>query len=163
MPADQPISLDSLLKEEYFFLQKTIEDFDSKSITIKAWSVSGSLVLIGAGLSDKGGKELFLVGAFASLLFWFIEANWKGFQLSFYHRIRNIEAYFLDPQNSQIKPLQMSTAWSHSWKNYYKKKIGKIFWWPAVMLPHLILFLGGIALYFLVLFHVITLSSIVRN
>ena len=158
MPADQPISLDGLLTEEYFFLQKTVEDFDSKSITIKAWSVSGSLVLIGAGLSDKGSKELFLVGAFASLLFWFIEASWKGFQLSFYHRIRNIEAYFRNPQRVPIKPLQLSTAWRFSWKNHYKKRVGKFFWWPTVMLPHLILFLGGITLYILVLYDVIKLS-----
>jgi len=31
---------DDLLKEEYFHLQDTVEDFDQKALTIKAWSVT---------------------------------------------------------------------------------------------------------------------------
>lgn len=148
--ADPPISIDHLLKEEYFFLQKVVEDFDTKSITIKTWSVSGSLVLVGAGFSDKGGKELFLVGAIASMLFWFIEANWKGFQLSFHDRLEDIEKYFFNPASSSIRPLQLSGSWKRSWKTYYKRRVWIIMWWPTVMLPHIIMFIGGIALYFFI-------------
>jgi len=50
---DPPISIDHLLKEEYFFLQKVVEDFDTKSITIKTWSVSGSLVLVYRGKLER--------------------------------------------------------------------------------------------------------------
>jgi uncharacterized protein YybS (DUF2232 family) len=138
-----------LLKEEYFHLQKVVEEFDSKALTIKTWSVSGSLVVISAGLSKDRPNELFLIGAIAAMLFWIIEAYWKAFQLSNYARIMAIEAYFRSPRESTIKPLQIASAWSRSYRDYHKKKIFEIIWWPAVMLPHIVLFLGGIALYYL--------------
>lgn len=69
MATNEGVADNAFLKEEYFFLQKTYEDFDSKSISIKTWSVSGSLVLIGAGFSEKGSAELFCIGAIASLFF----------------------------------------------------------------------------------------------
>lgn len=157
--ADTLLPNNDLLKEEYFFLQKAYEDFDSKAITIKTWSVSGSLVLIGAGLSGKGSKELFLVGACASLFFWLIEAFWKGFQLSFHDRIHDIEVYFRNPGDSSISPLQISTAWTHSWKTKNKRKVWGKLLWLTVMLPHLILVLGGILLYYLAYQNILNLPK----
>ncbi len=145
--ADQLSPTEILLRDEYFHLQKTIEDFDSKSIAIKTWSISGSLVIIGAGLSDKGSKELFIVGAIASLLFWYIEGNWKGFQQSFFYRIHQIEDYFVDSVKNPTVPLQISRNWSKSWNGEFRKKIFQLMLWPGVMLPHILLFVGGICLY----------------
>ncbi|SHF69470.1 hypothetical protein [Pedobacter caeni] len=143
------IALDVLLKEEYFHLQKVIEDFDSKTITIKAWSVTGSLVVIGAGFTDKGTKELFLVAAFASLLFWVIEGTWKLFQLSYYARIKVIETYFANPKGQTIHPLQIYDAFGKSYKNHQKKRLFPVMFWRNILLPHLFIVIGGIALYLL--------------
>jgi len=107
-------------------------------------------VIIGAGLSEKGSKELFLVAAIASLLFWFIEANWKTFQLSYYSRIKCIESYFADPDNVSINPLQIYKFWGSSNKKCNKRRVFYVMWWPTVMLPHVILFAGGILLYQLI-------------
>jgi len=155
-----PIELDTLLKEEYFHLQRVIEDFDSKTITIKTWSVTGSLVVIGAGFSAKGSAELFIVAAVASLLFWVIESNWKSFQLSYYARIKAIENYFADPTTAPIHPLQIYKAWGLSWKNYHKGKLLAVMLWPNIFLPHLPIFIGGIVLYLLARFGVIALPSV---
>ncbi len=99
---------DSLLKEEYFNLQEVDEDFDGKTITIKAWSITGSLAAIATGLAINGKPGLFLVGSIASLLFWIIEAYYKGYQLSYYKRISIIEAYFCDQNANYTAPLQIS-------------------------------------------------------
>ena len=37
-----PAQLDAALQTEYLHLQKTIEDFDGKAMTIKAWSVTSA-------------------------------------------------------------------------------------------------------------------------
>lgn len=36
------------LKEEYFHTQKVFEEFDSKALTIKAWSITFSMAAMGA-------------------------------------------------------------------------------------------------------------------
>jgi len=160
MAANESITDVTLLKEEYFFLQKTYEDFDSKSITIKTWSVSCSLVLIGAGFSDKGSAELFLIGAIASLFFWIIEAYWKGFQIAFLKRIKDIENHFLKPEGTFIAALQISNQWSLNWHTKSKQRVWtEIIWWPTVMLPHLVLFSGGTTLFILAHLGIIKLPS----
>ena len=46
----------ALLKEEYLHLQKTVEDFDQRTLTIKAWSVTTSMAGIAA--SSKSQNRL---------------------------------------------------------------------------------------------------------
>jgi hypothetical protein len=44
----------ALLKEEYFHLQKTVDDFDQRTLNIKAWSVTTSMAGIATSfLHDK--------------------------------------------------------------------------------------------------------------
>ena len=88
-----PSQLDSALQTEYLHLQKTIEDFDGKAMTIKAWSVTFSFsVIVGAFASHA--PAVLLVAAVSSLLFWFLETMWKTFQLGYYERAAQIEAHF---------------------------------------------------------------------
>lgn len=141
--------LATLLKEEYFFLQKTVEDFDSKTLTIKALSVTGSLVIIATGLSDKGcgSPLLFLVASVAALVFWLIEAIYQCFQSGYDVRIIELEKYFSDTSiNSKPIPLQIYKGWSTN-KGASLKQILKKFIWPVIMLPHLVIFLAGIIIY----------------
>ncbi len=58
---------------EYFHLQKTVEDFDGKALTIKAWSITFNMaVLVGAFTSHA--SAVLLIASAASLMFWVLEA-----------------------------------------------------------------------------------------
>lgn len=135
------------LKEEYFHLQKVIEDFDSKSITIKAWSVTLSMSGIGAAfIKDK--CIILLLSGISALLFWIVEASWKHFQFSYYSRIREIEK-FARGELSQISPLQINTSWKQSYHERGLFRFLSIFLQAHVLLPHGIIFIVGITLYLL--------------
>ena len=82
-----------LLAQEYLHLQKVIEDFDGKSLTIKAWSVSFSLVAIGSAFVSHSSVVLLIAGV-SALLFWIIESFWKTFQFMHYTRSGQLEEYF---------------------------------------------------------------------
>ena len=138
-----------LLKEEYFYLQKIVEDFDSKSLTIKAWSVTLSAAgLIAAYTQDA--SIVLVIAAASSLAFWIIEALWKENQQSFYPRIRAIEKSFRsNDRGAEIHPLQIAAGWSAAWHDNKKdKKLLDIILWPHVFIPHLPVFITGIILYF---------------
>jgi hypothetical protein len=137
---------EQLLKEEYFHLQKTVEDFDQRSITIKNWSVTFAFAAIAGAFTSKA-PIVFLVAAGASLGFWIIDALWKGFQYAYYHRIIEIEDYFLG-KTASLKPLQITHAWSSAWKAGGWKKPVICILWPAVFLPHALVVILGVALYF---------------
>src|SRR5450755_915315 len=82
--ASSPI--DAALQVEYYHLQKTIEDFDGRALTIKAWSVTfGFASLVGAFASKA--RLVFVIAAVGALLFWLLEAFWKSFQLGYYERV----------------------------------------------------------------------------
>lgn len=143
------IDLDTLLKEEYFFLQKSVEDFDSKTLTIKAWSITGSLVAIATGLSDKGcgSPLLFLVASAAALVFWVIEAIYQCFVSGYDKRIVVLENYFADMTSAHKPiPLQIFKTWSKH-EGASLKQVMKKFIWPVVMLPHVVIVIAGIAIY----------------
>jgi hypothetical protein len=72
-----------LFRDEYFYLQKMIEDFDGRLLTLKSWSVTFSLAAIGVGFSLKA-PTVFLVSAVSSILFWILEVLWKGFQHAYH-------------------------------------------------------------------------------
>jgi hypothetical protein len=113
----------SLLKDEYFHLQQVVEDFDQRGLTIKAWSVTTSMVGIGFAFERDNSPLLCLLAAGASLSFWLTEALWKSFQHCYYPRLWSIEKAFREPELSET-PLQISTEWS---KAYRKEKVTQIF------------------------------------
>jgi len=81
-----------LLKDEYIMLQHFYEDIDNKGLTIKSWAITVALATIGTGILYR--KEVLLVGFFSSLVFWYLEAHWRGLSHFFSVRIKNIEAAF---------------------------------------------------------------------
>jgi hypothetical protein len=81
-----------LLKDEYIMLQNFYEDIDSKGLTIKNWAITVALPVIGTGLFYR--KEVFLIGLFASIVFWYLEAYWRGLSHFFATRIKHIELAF---------------------------------------------------------------------
>src|SRR5579871_824456 len=107
--SDELSAHDSLLKEEYFHLNEVVEDFDQRALLIKGWSVTVSMVGIAAAFSEKASYHVLLLAAVASLLFWFVEGLWKGFQQAFYPRLREIEAHFRSGGNPPC--LQINYSW----------------------------------------------------
>jgi len=150
-----PSQLSAALQAEYFHLQKTVEDFDSKALTIKAWSVTFSLaVLVGAFTSHS--NLVVLLAAIASALFWFLETLWKAFQLGYYYRIEAIEAHFRD-ESHRIAPGQICGAWMARWRKTTPGEILAMAFWPHIALPHCAVFLGGVVLFFLAHYGLVTL------
>jgi len=132
---------DPLLREEYFRLNETVEDFDQKALAIKAGSVTLSMVGIGAAFTQKAPILLVLAGL-ASVLFWLTEALWKTFQQAYYPRIREIEAFFAG-KSPEIAHFQINASWSRAWHKDRVHTMCRILFWPHVFLPHAIVALGG--------------------
>lgn len=50
--------VDAALQAEYLHLQKTIEDFDARALTIKAWSVTFGLVVFASALHHARAQRI---------------------------------------------------------------------------------------------------------
>jgi hypothetical protein len=142
-----------LLKDEYLHLQNVIEGFDGRALTIKAWSISFSLAAL-AGAFASHSTLLLLIASLSTLLFWIIEGYWKTFQYAYYSRIGKIEKYF-ENESEDILPMQIGANWYKHWKAGGNKRLVRIMFWPHVALPHVAIFLIGVALYILETFKII--------
>ena len=123
-----------LLKDEYLFLEQDYEDIDKKCLNIKGWNITLVAVLIVAGLEFSG--ILFAVGAFASFVFWYIEAYYRGLTFFIQIRIKMIEKAFRNNDCVSVTPFQLYSTWEKKFddcgsqtKNYISR--------PHVFLPHL--------------------------
>lgn len=139
--------LNTCLQAEYLHLQKTIEDFDARALTIKAWSVSFGFVAI-AGAFATHARVAFLIAAGSALSFWILEILWKLFQTAHYDRGYAIEAHFRG-ETKIAHPFQLSSAWYVAWRRDRLRRIPRIARWPHVALPHAIVCVLGVALYVL--------------
>jgi hypothetical protein len=129
----------SILKDEYLAIQTLIDSFDTKSLTIKAWSVTLAASGIGASIISKEPSILLLIGL-SSLLFWIIEVTWKSFQYAHYERLGKIEKYF-SGELKEIVPLQIGASWNKHFRKGGYKRFFKIMSWKNVHLPHSIIFI----------------------
>ena len=135
--------LETALQAEYFYLQGVIEDFDSRALTIKAWSISFSLAAV-AGAFASHAPLVFLVAFISALLFWFLEAAWKSFQLGYYERSGAIERHFSGEQLLGA-PFQVGSAWFRHWHAGGSRAWARLLLWPHVALPHAaVTLIGGL-------------------
>lgn len=139
--------LDAMLKDEYFYVQKVIEDFDSRAIAIKAWSVSFSFAAIGGAFASHAGAVL-LVASVSALLFWLLEALWKSFQAGYYRRVRAIERHFAG-EAPLTSPLQIADTWFRHWQGRGSREWTRMLLWPHVALPHVVVAIIGATLFVL--------------
>ena len=139
--------LEALLEQEYFHLQRQVEDFDKRMLTIKAWSITFSFAAIGAAYSVQQPLVL-LVASGSAFVFWMIEILWKTFQYAHYKRIHQIEDYYKGAE-TEINPLQIGKTWSKSFRTRRLKNFLRILFWPHVYLPHIIVVIAGLILYYL--------------
>ncbi len=145
----------AFLKDEYLHLQKVIEDFDGRAVTIKAWSVSFSMVGIGGALATHTPLTM-LVASLSAALFWLIEGFWKTFQDAYFERAYHIEEFFAG-NGKDLVPLQISRSWHLRWKRSGSRRLFHIMSWPHVALPHAAVLLVGLVLYALHIFGIATL------
>lgn len=135
------------LQAEYLYLQKVIEDFDARALTIKAWSVTFSLTAIGGAFASNA-REVLLVAAVSALAFWFLEAMWKSFQLGYVERSLAIEQH-LRSALPVAAPFQIGTAWKTYWDQRGHAMWARTLWWPHVAFPHALVAAAGALLYVL--------------
>jgi hypothetical protein len=144
----------ALLEKEYFHLQSEIENSDSKSLTIKAWSVSLAGTIAGSSVFTVD-KMAILFAALVSLMFWFIDGAWKTFQYANYLRIGQIEE-FMRGERKEIENLQIANSWSISYHRGGSKRLLKMMGWPHVFIPHGAMFLLLLVVYFTHLYGQVT-------
>lgn len=110
----------SFLRDEYLFVQAQYEDFDRRSITMKGWVASGSIVALSLSYKDSISFSVFMALSvvIVSLMVWYLEATWKLFQYSLADRIRVLEANFRGDEDVLIKnpdPFQVYNSWFRSY------------------------------------------------
>jgi hypothetical protein len=142
-----------LLKSEYLHLHSVIVDFDGRAITVKAWSVSFSLVALVGAFATHAAPAL-LIASLSAALFWLIEAYWKTFQYAHYDRMRVIEDYFRSERKTLV-PLQINVSWIKKMRANGSKRLARVMAWPYVALPHVLVVILGVVLYWLAYFQVI--------
>ena len=142
--------IDAALQAEYYQLQKTIEDFDGRVLTIKAWSVTFGLASVVGAFVSKASL-VFLIAAAGAGLFWLLESFWKTFQLGYYARVEKIEAHFRE-ELALDAPHQISTAWQEWWEGESWWVLGRTAIWVHVALPHAFVVVSGLLCYMFVTF-----------
>ncbi len=112
-----------LLKQEYFFLENTIEDYNKQIWAIKSLGLTATgtviILLIKKEVSIPNNSD-YLIFAIP-ILFWVLESQLKHFQRGFYYRVAEIESIFTEKFYLQSPGIYGS--WRHSFnrsaKPYY--------------------------------------------
>ena len=134
-----------LLKDEYVMLQNFYEDIDAKGLNIKNWSISVALASIGAGFIYH--RNIFLLGCGTAIMFWILEAYWRGLSYFFVVRIRDIESAFANKKEEKETPLQVYSTWERAFDKSKNQTLRYMFKFSS-MLPHVAIILINLLLYF---------------
>ena len=135
---------DDWLGQEYLHVQKVVEDFDAKTLTVKAWSVTFSATAIGFAY-EKAKPEILLVAILSAAAFWIVEALIKVNQQAYYRRIAEIEEHFAGER--ETKPFQIGRAWGAAFDEHRRyRRVFSVMTWPHVFMPHLAIAAVGLSL-----------------
>jgi hypothetical protein len=135
------------LKDEYIMLQTLYEDMDGKGLTIKNWAVTVALAIIGTSIL-RDQKNLLWLAAGTSLVFWYLEAYWRGLSHFFAVRIQDIETAIQDGTWEKELPLQVYSTWSKEYDKTHDQTFTYMFK-RASFLPHAVIPIFITALYFI--------------
>ena len=120
-----------LLRQEYFFLQTTIEDYNKQIWAIKALGITGTGAVLVLAL-QQNKSILALVGCAIPVFFWVLESQWKHFQRGFYPRVGEIETILLE--NCNLRGPAIFSSWCYSFKRVtVPKRKGYI--WDGLLNP----------------------------
>jgi hypothetical protein len=120
-----------LLKQEYFFLQSTIEDYNKQIWVIKALGITGTGAVAALALQQKVGI-IAQLGCSIPLFFWVLESQWKHFQRGFYPRVAEIEQIFAE-QGKLCSPA-IYGGWCHAFRRSESPK-RKGYLWDGLFNP----------------------------
>ncbi len=123
-----------LLKDEYLMLQTLYEDIDNKGLTIKNWAITVAVAIIGAAVI-KGEANLLWLAVAAALVFWYLEARWRGLSHFFSKRILQIEGILQQENLENVVPLQFYNAWKTEYNHSHDQTL-KFAFKPETFLPH---------------------------
>jgi hypothetical protein len=165
------------LSKEYYAVLNVVFNFHGRLLTIKGWSVTLSLAALGLGFQQRH-YALFFLAAASGAVFWILDAFMAGFQYRYFTRMREIEytAYLINPVHvggkygrKRISAPRISMTWwfaahpvgrdwradipprqnvQETYKDYRRR-----FWWPSVMLPHVLAVVAGLLLGFAAAFN----------
>ena len=135
------------LKDEYIMLQTLYGDMDQKGLTIKNWAITVALAIIGASFVIENRNLLWLAGA-AAIIFWYLEAYWRGLSHFFAVRIQEIEAALRDGTWETEVPLQVYSSWSKEYGRT-KDQTFRYMFKRASFLPHAFIPVFVLVLYFM--------------
>lgn len=163
-----PDKLRQDLNTEYYAILGVITDYDQRQVTVKGWSVTLSLAGLALGFQQQH-YALFGLAALTALAFWFIDALFKGYQLHYYSRMRDIEvaAYHLNrvdvPELGEVSSPRIDMYWSFKgsdgevdwrvdepWRRTppeIRQMLRRRWWMPNVLLPHAVAVVLGAALF----------------
>ena len=134
-----------LLKDEYVMLQHFYEDIDAKGLNIKNWSITVALASIGAGFIYH--RNVFLLGCGTAIMFWILEAYWRGLSYFFVVRIKDIEAAFGNKSQDRETPLQVYSTWERAFEKRKDQTLRYMFKFSS-LLPHVAIAIINLLLYF---------------
>jgi uncharacterized membrane protein len=137
----------NLAKEEYLRLESFVDAFDSRAFTIKAWSVTFSLAGV-AGAFVSHAAPVLLIAALSAVLFWIVETYWNGIKSCYYHRIKELEAFF-HGRNDDLIPMQILSKWAEQYNRLSIRGFLSAMWSPHITLPHFPIMLISATLYLL--------------
>jgi hypothetical protein len=135
-------------EKEYYWVEDQIDRFDDRSLKIKAWSITLSGVALGAGF-NYNKPILFLVSAVSALIFWYLEATWKHFQQIMIERAEELEL-FLNGGDVEYTGPRIGRAFRTRFSciRIELLKFPRLFLMRNVNLPHSIIFISGLYLYY---------------
>jgi Na+-transporting NADH:ubiquinone oxidoreductase subunit NqrB len=133
------------LLREYYWAQKRIGEFDNQQLTIKSWSATASAAVFATYFAN-GDVRILLVACTAALIFWYIEAQWKSFQMISMRHSRFLEGK-LRRREAYDGPTY-SDAYANAFGRWTKtKRFLKAASIANVWLPHLPIALAAAGLY----------------
>ncbi len=116
-----------LLKEEYFFVQNTIEDYNKQIWVIKALGITGTGAVLGLMIQYKtNASAIALIGCAIPAFFWILESQWKHFQRGFYPRVYEIESILTNQCGFNSPGIYGS--WTHAFKRIATPKRQGYLW-----------------------------------
>ena len=133
-----------LLANEYFKLMDVISNYDGYLLTIKGWSITVSMALIGYAY-QKNNKFILLLCCVSSICFALIDAKYKQYQTNYYPRMQAIEECMVTDKKT-CPALQIDDSWNRSNE---RNSIFSQFHNANVAIPHIVLFLLALIMFFI--------------
>jgi hypothetical protein len=141
---DSKFNLD-LLKDEYLMVQDFYQDIDRRCFTIMGWSITVAMAAIGAGIVYNQ-PVLLLVAFLAALMFWYLEATWRGLGHFMSVRINQIEDAVEQGKGGILLPLQLYSEWDKEFtKSGSQTRIS--FFKSLTAMPHIFIAVVSLALF----------------